>query len=1113
MGDGNSKQSLVLKAKGIFRQPNNLGSVPDGALEEAENIYISRDDTAQPRRGFNFYGPSFGTPTDRAKQLLIYKKRLIRHYATVLAYDDNSGNFTDYTGSFTSPDPRLKIRGAELNGNFYITTSDGIKRLDDIPNQFQNAGVVRALDLEAELVDNEGFFLADNQVAYKTVWGFKDSNDNLLLGTPSASTTIANPGAPLFSTDFNQFLTDLDASGYLTDNDYASVLNLPTSPTNLEILGTVTPQSGLKGLADKLDLDASTTFNYAPLVGSLSDYESLVGYFDAIVGLLNTEPVVTSPFNNEIRTSQQVQLTFTVPDEVTEDYFYQIYRTSLSGGIDVTPSTDFQLVFEGNPTPSEITNRIVVVIDITPDSFRGVSLYTNDNQEGAAQTNDRPPFAKDISVFKNSLFYANTRSVERLTISQLTTTGLTNASILTFSNGTDSFNIGFNDTTENPATGIALYETAGTPAQNVDSTARSIVKVINRYSANTFLYASYISGTDDVPGKFLVETRDLQTTAFYVIASDAPTGEAFDPTIPLAGDSYISSNESSPNRVYYSKDSRPDAVPLLNYFDVGRKDSEILRIVGLRDSLFIFKEDGIYRVIGDTINNLTTALFDGSVAITAPESPAVGNNEIYLLTDQGIIKLQDTGRDVVSRPIEDLILPLNSPNFINFQTATFGLFYTTERQYYLWTVTEVDDEYATRCFVYNTFTEAWTILPITKTCGIVGNRDDRLYLGAGDVNWLEQERKEFDFKDYSDRQYDTQIVEFTGKQLTLNTLENMSVGDVITQKEYLNVFQFNALLYSLDADVGLQDIDYISLAVSQKSELEVALVALGAKLDADPGIPVMMGMISSISVADPTIITSVAHGLVDGQYVTISGSNSTPSINGDHKISVIDADTFSIDVDVTVAGTLAAWSTSYSSVASGSDTPISIMNRFNAIVNRLIGDPRTFGIDYTLAEQTLEFYTHIIGIDDSLGFNVIVEDEFDWDIADITYYNHIPTLITWTPLHAGDPSVFKQFRESELMFSSTISGVIDLSFSSDIMQGFNKVQFIDPSAAGWGNGEWGLFPWGDYPGAKDFRTYVPGDQQRCRFLQPKFEHKRAFEDYLLVGLSLTFKKIDVRVNR
>lgn len=62
--------------------------------------------------------------------------------------------------------------------------------------------------------------------------------------------------------------------------------------------------------------------------------------------------------------------------------------------------------------------------------------------------------------------------------------------------------------------------------------------------------------------------------------------------------------------------------------------------------------------------------------------------------------------------------------------------------------------------------------------------------------------------------------------------------------------------------------------------------------------------ITSNTVANPTVVTtSVDHGMLTGHSVVITGSNSTPSINGTHSITKISDTTFSIAVNVTAAGT------------------------------------------------------------------------------------------------------------------------------------------------------------------------------------------------------------------
>jgi hypothetical protein len=60
----------------------------------------------------------------------------------------------------------------------------------------------------------------------------------------------------------------------------------------------------------------------------------------------------------------------------------------------------------------------------------------------------------------------------------------------------------------------------------------------------------------------------------------------------------------------------------------------------------------------------------------------------------------------------------------------------------------------------------------------------------------------------------------------------------------------------------------------------------------------------SSSVANPSVITTqVPHGLTTGQNATIAGhTGSTPSINASHVVTVLSPTTFSIPVNVTVAG-------------------------------------------------------------------------------------------------------------------------------------------------------------------------------------------------------------------
>jgi len=61
--------------------------------------------------------------------------------------------------------------------------------------------------------------------------------------------------------------------------------------------------------------------------------------------------------------------------------------------------------------------------------------------------------------------------------------------------------------------------------------------------------------------------------------------------------------------------------------------------------------------------------------------------------------------------------------------------------------------------------------------------------------------------------------------------------------------------------------------------------------------------ITSASAANPTVITIPDHGLLDGAKVVIAGdTTATPTINGTHVATVLTANTISIPVNVTIAG-------------------------------------------------------------------------------------------------------------------------------------------------------------------------------------------------------------------
>jgi hypothetical protein len=345
-----------------------------------------------------------------------------------------------------------------------------------------------------------------------------------------------------------------------------------------------------------------------------------------------------------------------------------------------------------------------------------------------------------------------------------------------------------------------------------------------------------ISGTNSTPN----------IDGYYAITYVSPTTFRVNRTVTGAGTAgslistkvaEVSSNEEKANRVYYSKLNQPEAVPILNYFDVGASNKQILRIIPLRDSLFVFKEDGLYRISGEN-SPFNLALFDSTMSLLAPDSVGITNNAIYCWASEGVSTVTESGASVISRPIDDQILRLGSSQFTNFKTATFGLGYDSDNAYYAFTVMQTGDTAATICYRYSTLTNSWTTFDKTNTCGIVGATDYVLYLGAGDTNFIEQERKSFTRLDYADREVSKTLTTtgYQGATLQLDVVTDIKVGDVVFQEQLLTVYEFNMLLLKLDSDPGVADTDYYSTLVAVGGDnLRTKIQLLATKLDADTG--------------------------------------------------------------------------------------------------------------------------------------------------------------------------------------------------------------------------------------------------------------------------------------
>lgn len=459
--------------------------------------------------------------------------------------------------------------------------------------------------------------------------------------------------------------------------------------------------------------------------------------------------------------------------------------TSLSGGSVVlsAPDDNMQLVYEANPTSGQISAKSITVIDQTPDSLRGAALYTNATQQGILQTNNVPPYALDLCLFQTCMFYANVQTPQQMFLTMLAVGG--SAGVQVGDTVTIAGTTYIAGNSENIGTLTYSLVTSGSPAQNINDTTLSLIRVINQNSTNTSVYAYYLSSTNSLPGQMSIQARTVGTAVFNVTAS--AHGAAWSPALPTSGTAVGSSNTSTLNGLMYSKAGQPEAVPSQNILYPGSANKRILRIIPVRNSLFILKEDGVFRCTG-VAGNFAIDTIDTTIILLAPESAVALSNQVFCLTTQGVVSVSDNGGPVLSRPIENQLLQLQGAGLSAFQEYSFGVAYESERQYVLWTISSSSDTFGTQAFIYNTFTKTWTRSTRQQVHGIVTQStfDNKMYLLNPNSSSISQERKSYTYKDFSDESFANNIVSVSGQNITLTEVNDISVGDLIYQSDTIN---------------------------------------------------------------------------------------------------------------------------------------------------------------------------------------------------------------------------------------------------------------------------------------------------------------------------------------
>lgn len=680
-------------------------------------------------------------------------------------------------GLYTSPNEFSSVPEGGLK-----TANNVVISVDNIVEPRRGLNKVYTLPLSDDRVSRYGVF-QDVLVA-----NWSNGKVGYLSGSAftAVSGTYSHPNANTARLRFlptNNNLYFTTSAGVYVQDSYTGTPTLSGVPKGLDIQVALSGASGFLATANQ------------------TAYRIVWGITDAANNVKKGAPSGRAILINGSGGDRDASLVTTIPSGITTSHFFQIYRSKASGGAAIEPDDELGLVYENNPTAGELVTGTITITDRTTDALLGETIYTAPSQEGIRQANDRPPQADYIEEFAGCVFYANCKSKYRKIFTILGCGGTAGVQL------NDVLTIAGVTYTAKAAETISAREfklaTAGTAAQNIYDTAESLVRVINRATSNTLVYAYYISDPNELPGKILIEERGIGGSVFTLQLTVGTTGGAYNPNLTSA---VSASNDDLQNQIMIAKSGQGEAVPLENIRRVGSANTAILGIKKLRNSLFVWKDrEGIYRITGTEPGDFEVDLFDSSAKLFAPDSIDVVNNQIWCLCDQGITVLTETGVSVISRPIEDLILDQYGAALTQVKYYSFGVGYETERQYILWTVSSSADTHATQAFVFNVFTQAYTRWPLSSSAAIVNPVDDKIYVAHGDSYYTQQERKDRTYSDYIDAGSSYTIVSSSGTSIVMADVSDIEVGDLLYQSSSVHsaILAINVLTKTLTLESTL----------------------------------------------------------------------------------------------------------------------------------------------------------------------------------------------------------------------------------------------------------------------------------------------------------------------
>jgi len=616
---------IRLECSGLYLDPSEL-TAPAGSLREALNVRIKRQNTIEPRPGFPI--TSLTGPSGAGWQAFSWSGEAYGVFNTKLWRDESPAvEILRITGiTYTGGPPAVSYSttslvmssdtsyAEQMGRNFYVITDGGVVRVaDPSDDTCVYAGMPVGPPPLGVATGATTHHFAMRTVIVQTV------NGQLLVGAPSAAAVFVGEGGAELTVNLNQY-----------------------------------------GLLPGMRLQV-----YA------------------------TEPVVVAtPTGDEMRLVYDIELT-----------------------------NQQWILGAGDPTLSLAINPYL----------NGASLYTNETQEGIAQASYAPRRAKCMAAFKGMAFYGDLLPEYDYTLEGTTGDGTSPARVMAIGSeyeqllGTATIGspviqfltsfigdyltgcyvsqdgiVGTAGTIIPADARIIAVSTGGalgtdTITLDKNALASGAIPILYVHDVLTVDGEEFINGVlSDTPNRQFGSRSDLVALVAahtdvrlevssndedpYTLLwqSNASFSISYQPRLTngtlvgLYGVSAVTSSaaDADRSRVMWSKTLQPEAVPRLNFQDIGAWREPVLRMVPTRDSLFVLKADGVWRITGESPETLRVEEFDRTIQLIHRRAADLYDNQVLAWTSNGIVAISEAGAQRMSEPAIGVALADSQENII-----------------------------------------------------------------------------------------------------------------------------------------------------------------------------------------------------------------------------------------------------------------------------------------------------------------------------------------------------------------------------------------------------------------------------------------------------------------